>query len=282
MYLTITQDTIDAEAIYLYLSMKVVIMNIFKQLYKSIYSPKDIALFRFQGIGKTILYVFFLTFISILPSVFYLSSALSSGMESAQTIINDELPDFSIKDGHLSADTKVPVTINKDDFSIILDPTGAISGNDVEDEGNAFALLEDKFVFASGGRFETYPYSMLEGLNITKGDMVDFINGISGMKWVIIPVGALFIYLFASAGSFIEVTVLALIGLVLKNLIGRNLNYRQLWRMAAYSETLPTLFFTIMAAIKTTVPSSFMINWFVVIIVLSLAIKEIPKPKKAS
>ncbi|MBV7507497.1 DUF1189 domain-containing protein [Bacillus sp. sid0103] len=257
-------------------------MNIFKQLYKSIYSPKDIAIFRFQGIGKTILYVFFLTFISILPSVIYLSTALTSGIDSAKTIIKNELPDFSINDGRLTADTKVPITINKNDFSIILDPTGTISENDVEDEGNAFALLEDKFVLAAGGRVDTYPYSMLEGLNFTKGDIVNFINGISGMKWIIIPVGALFIYLFASASSFIEVTVLALIGLLLKNLIGRNLNYRQLWRMAAYSETLPTLFFTIMAAIKTTVPSSFMINWFVVIIVLSLAIKEIPKPKKVN
>ncbi|MFL6556036.1 MAG: DUF1189 domain-containing protein [Bacillus sp. (in: firmicutes)] len=257
-------------------------MNIFKQLYKSIYSPKDIALFRFQGIGKTILYVFFLTFISILPSVIYLSTALTSGVESARTIINEKLPDFMIKDGHLTADTKVPLTINKGAFTIILDPTGAISENDVDDEGDAFALLENKFVLAAGGRVDTYPYSMLEGLTLAKGDIVDIINGISGMKWIIIPVGALFIYLFASAGSFIEVTVLALIGLLLKNLLGRNLNYRQLWRMAAYSETLPTIFFTIMAAIKTTVPSSFMINWFVVIIVLSLAINEIPKPKKVS
>ncbi|MEH7074058.1 DUF1189 domain-containing protein [Neobacillus drentensis] len=255
-------------------------MNIFKQLYKSIYSPKDIALFRFQGIGKTILYVFFLSFISILPSVFYLGSALTTGLESAKTIINDQLPDFSIKDGHLSAETKLPVTINNDNFTIILDPTGAISESDVENEGNAFALLKDQFVIAAAGRVDTYPYSMVEGVTIDKGKAVEFINGISGMKWIIIPVAALFIYLLASAGSFIKVTVLALIGLLLKNLLGRKLNYRQLWRMAAYSNTLPVMFFTIMSAINTTVPSSFMINWFVLIIVLSLAINEIPKPKK--
>ncbi len=257
-------------------------MNIFKQLYKSIYSPKDIALFRFQGIGKTILYVFFLTLISILPSVIHFSSALTTGIDTARTIINDELPDFSIQDGHLSAETKVPITLNKDNFSIILDPTGAISADDVKDEGNSFAMLEDEFALSAGGRFDTYPYSMLEGLNISKGDLLDFLNTIGGMKWVIIPVVSVFLYLLASAGSFIEVTVLALIGLLLKNLLGRKLNYRQLWRMAAYSETLPTIFFTIMAAIKTTVPNSFMINWFVVIIVLYLAINEIPKPKKVN
>ena len=257
-------------------------MNIFKQFYKSIYSPKDIALFRFQGIGKTILYVFFLTFISILPFIIFLSTSLSTGIDSAKSIIKDEAPEFSIKNGLLSAKTEVPVTINKDDFTIIIDPTGAISDSDVENEGNAFAMLKDEFVLSSGGRIDTYPYSMLQGLNITKSSMLDFFDTIGGMKGIIIPVMSVFIYLFSSAASFIEVSILAMFGLALTNLLGRNLNYRQLWRMAAYSETLPTLFFTIMAAIKTSVPYSFAINWVVAIIVLFLAINEMPKPKKAN
>ena len=257
-------------------------MNIFKQFYKSIYSPKDIALFRFQGIGKTILYVFFLTFISILPFIIFLSTSLSTGIDSAKSIIKDEAPEFSIKNGLLSAKTEVPVTINKDNFTIIIDPTGAISDSDVENEGNAFAMLKDEFVLSSGGRIDTYPYSMLQGLNITKSSMLDFFDTIGGMKGIIIPVMSVFIYLFSSAASFIEVSILAMFGLALKNLLGKNLNYRQLWRMAAYSETLPTLFFTIMAAIKTSVPYSFAINWVVAIIVLFLAINEMPKPKKAN
>ncbi|WP_312473645.1 DUF1189 domain-containing protein [Neobacillus sp.] len=255
-------------------------MNIFKQLIKSIYSPKDIALFRFQGIGKTILFVFFLTLISILPSIIFFSTALSTGINSARTIISDELPAFSIKNGQLTADTKVPVTSNQDDLTIILDPTGAVSNTDVENEGNAFALLKDEFVLASGGRSNTYPYSMLQGLNFSKEDLLKFIDIMGENQGIIIPIISVLLFLFSSAASFIEVSVLALIGLALKNLLGRKLTYRQLWRMAAYSETLPTLFFTIMAAIKTTVPNSFMINWLVVIIVLYLAINEIPKPKQ--
>ncbi|HEY2422040.1 MAG TPA: DUF1189 domain-containing protein [Neobacillus sp.] len=257
-------------------------MNIFKQFYKSIYSPKNIALFRFQGIGKTILYVFFLTLISLLPAIIYLSTTLSTGIDTARTVINNELPSFSIKNGQLSAATNVPIKINKDNFTIILDPTGAISESDVTDEGNAFALLKNKFVFATGGRTDTSPYSMMQGIDITKKSMLNFIETIDGVKGIIIPVISIFLYLFSSASNFIEISVLALIGLAIKNLAGRKLNYRQLWRMAVYSETLPTIFFTIMAAIKTTVPNSFLINWFVAIIVLYLAINEIPKPKKSS
>ncbi|MCM3725139.1 DUF1189 domain-containing protein [Neobacillus cucumis] len=255
-------------------------MNIFKQFYKSIYSPRDIALFRFQGIGKTILYVFFLTFISILPSIIYFSTALIEGIDAAKTIIKDEAPSFSIKNGKLTAKTDVPVTIDKDNFTIIIDPTGAISGDDVADEGNAFALLKDGFALSSGGNVETYPYSMMNDIHISNSDLLNFVDTIGGMKGIIIPVVSLFIYIFSSAASFIEISVLAFIGLALKG--NRKLNYRQLWRMAAYSETLPTLFFTIMTAIQTVVPNSFLINWFVVIIVLYLAIKEVPKPKSSN
>lgn len=252
-------------------------MNIFKQFYKSIYSPKDIALFRFQGIGKTILYVFFLTFISILPSIFYLTTALNQGLDAAKSVINDEAPAFSIKNGQLTAKTDVPVTIDKGNFTIIIDPTGAMTEDDVADQGNAFALLKDKFVLSSASKVDTYPYSMLEGLQITNTDLLHFVNTIAGMKGIIVPIISLFIYVFSSAASFIEVSVLAFIGLLLKG--NRKLHYRQLWRMAAYSETLPTLFFTIMTAIQTSVPNSFLINWFVVIIVLFLAIREVPQPK---
>lgn len=256
-------------------------MNIFKQFIKSIYSPKDIALFRFQGIGKTILYVFFLTIISILPSVYHLSTTLTTGINTAKSVIHDEIPSFSIKNGQLTSSTKVPININKNNFAIILDPTGTIAEKDVQDEGNAFALLKSEFVLAAGGEIQTYPYSMLESLHVAKKDFLNFIDTLDGVKGIIIPVLSVFIYLFSSASNFIEISILALIGLAIKNLAGRNLNYRQLWRMAAYSETLPTVFFTIMAAIKTNVPNSFLINWFVVIIVLYLAINEIPKPKKA-
>jgi hypothetical protein len=257
-------------------------MNIFMQFYKSIYSPKDIATFRFQGIGKTILFVFLLSLLSILPSVYFISTSISTGISSIRAVIHDELPSFSIKNGQLSANTSVPITINKDHFTIILDPTGAVSPSELDGNDNTFAILKNEFVFVAGGKAENYGYSMLNGTNVTSKDILHFVDMINGVKGIFIPVIALILYLFTSAANFIEVSILALIGLWLKNVAGRKLNYRQLWRMAAYSETLPTLFFTLMSAIKTNVPWSFFINWFVIILILYLAINEIPKPKNAA
>ncbi|MDV2687451.1 DUF1189 family protein, partial [Alkalihalophilus lindianensis] len=83
---------------------------------------------------------------SVLPAIVYLSTALSSGLDSAKSFFQDEVPAFSIKDGQLSAKTKVPITMNVEDFTFFLDPTGTVSAEDVEAEGNAFALLKDQFV----------------------------------------------------------------------------------------------------------------------------------------
>jgi hypothetical protein len=269
-----SKATIDDESLLGWLNM-----NIFKQFYKSIYSPKDIASFRLQGIGKTILYVFFLTLLSILPSIYYLSTMLIAGIEDTKSVMNNELPPFTIDNGSLSAETDVPITIDKGDFTIIIDPTGVITIEDVEDKDNTIALLKNDFAVAAGGRIDTYSYSMLEGLTLSKEDFIDIVDTFDGMKGVIIPVISILMFLFSSAVNFIEVSILAWFGLLLKGLTGKNISYRHLWRMAAYSVTLPTVFFTIMGALNTTVPNSFIINWFVEIIVLYLALKEIPNEK---
>lgn len=254
-------------------------MSIFNQFFKSIFSPKDIAVFRFQGIGKTILYVFFLTLVAVLPTIFYFSIAVNSSIDSAQKVIENKLPDFSIEDFELKTNEPSPITIVENDTTIIFDGTGSVSKEDIEHSNNSLALLKNEFVLVAGNQVNTYPYSMFTLESISKDELLGLLEKIDQMMYIILPVFFIIIYLFTTAVKFIEVSFLALIGLVLKNLSGRNLQYRQTWRMAAYSVTLPTLFFTIMAAIQTHVPNGFILNWFVGIIVLYLAIKEVPKPK---
>lgn len=245
------------------------------------YSPRDIAIYRFQGIGKTILYVFLLTLISVLPTFYHFSIAINNAIQAAEDITREEMPDFTIKNGVLETENNVPVTIQRDGFSITIDPTGSVSGKDLAGTGSAFGLLKDEFALAAGGNVQTYPYSMIDASEVGKQDFVDFFAAMDGVTYIILPIAFVFIYLVSSAMKFIEVSVLAMMGLILKNIGGRRLNYGHLWRMAAYSVTISTIFFTIMEAIKTPVPSGFLINWLVSAIVLYLAINETPAPKKA-
>lgn len=251
-------------------------MNIFKQFIRSIYSPRDIASFRNQGIGKTILYVFLLSLLSIIPTMIYFNSAITNGISSAQDTIEEEFPSFSIKNGELHAEQKEPIFHEQGDFTVVFDSTGALSKANLKNQGNTIGLLKNEFVFIAGGQVESYPYSMLTDLVISKNDFLHFLDKIESSIGLIVAIVSVVSYLFTSATQFIKISILAIFGLILKNTLKKNIQYRHLWRMSAYAVTLPTVFFLIMSAIKTNVPSGYLIDFFVALIMLLLAIREIP------
>ena len=255
-------------------------MNIFTQFAKSIFSPKDIALFRFQGIGKTILYVFLLTLISVFPASFYTAQAINDAVNSVKETMESKLPYFTIENGVLLSELKEPLTINNGSITIIFDSTGAVEQKDMAGMESTFAMLKNEAVLAAGGESNSFPYSLINNGTMSKQDINSILSSASSSLPIFIGLILIAIYVFSSGMKFIEISILALFGLLLKNLAGKSLQYKHLWRMAAYSITLPTLFFTIMSLLKTTVPYSFMINWFVGSMMLLLAIKEVPTSKK--
>jgi hypothetical protein len=250
-------------------------MNIFKQFFVSLFSPKDISTFREQKVGKTILYVFLLSLLSVLPSFYYFSSAITNGFHAFQSTVQQDLPPFTIENGELHSDIKAPLTINKEDVTIIFDSTNTITQENISSSDNTIYFLKNELVYSMAGQSQSMPYNMLGSTAITKEDVLSFIQSANSILPVFIPITCGIIYLFSAAGKFIEVSILALIGLLLKNILGKMLTYGQLWRLSAYSITLPTIFFMVMDALKTVVPSGFFIYWFVSIIILVLSLKEI-------
>jgi len=254
-------------------------LNIFKQLILSLYSPASIATWRRQGIGKTILFVFLLTLISILPTSIQLSKGIMDGVHTTQEVIDKEAPNFSIKNGELHTDMSAPLTIDKGMFTLILDSTGEVGVKDLDKTNTTIALLKDEMAFTAGGTVEQFSYSMLE-LDVQKEDIVHFLDSLDSLLVVILPIFIIVIYLFSSAFKFIGISILALIGTLFNRNGKEALEYRFLWRIAAYSITLPTIFFMIMDIFKTPVPFGFMLYWFVSILLMALALKEIPQAKE--
>ncbi|CAM3808499.1 DUF1189 domain-containing protein [Mesobacillus zeae] len=256
-------------------------MNIFKQYYKSLFSPKDIAMFRFQGIGKSILYVFLLTLIFSLPDMVYYSKEVATSVSAVKESFSEDVPSFVIEDGVLSSENKEPYSERKGDLGIVVDSSGALEPSDIRAMGETLAFLKNELVWTVGGKNETIPYTMFAGAPFSNKDVESFFTFANDSLAIFIPILVLTLYITYLGMKFIEVTFLAFFGLLLKNLAGRKLQYRHLWRMSAYSITMSTTFFTIMALLKTQVPSGFMINWFVSATILLLAIKEVPASKKA-
>jgi len=249
-------------------------MNIFKQLVVSLYSPKDIASFRLQKIGKTILFLSILSFIAIIPVSYYTNAAINHGLEITKSTLQNNVPEFEIKNGVLTSDANEPVTIESNDFTVIIDSTGTVTKEDIFKEENTFALLKNEFALSIEGTKDDIQYSVLEGFHITKTDVEDIVSSFDESKSTIIPIFLIFIYIFTLVSHFIKVTIIAIIGLLFKNVLQKQLTYGQIWRLSAYSITLPTLFFTIMGLLNTQVPYEFLINWAVTLVMLYLSMKE--------
>ncbi|WP_027407812.1 DUF1189 domain-containing protein [Anoxybacteroides tepidamans] len=255
-------------------------MNIFVQMWKSIYSPKDIARFRFQKIGKTILYVFVLALISTLPTAYYFTTSFVDGIRYTTELLKNEIPAFTIENGTLHSSATKPIVITEHGLTIVFDSTGKMTKEEVERAGNAIGLLKHEAVLVANNQTQFYNYSMFaQNAKLTNEDVHSFIETIQSLLPVLVPLAFLFLYIFTSASKFIGVSVLAFIGLILKSTLDKKISYRHTWTMAAYSVTLSTVFFTIMETLRTVVPYAAMIHWFVSVTVLFLAIKEIPSAK---
>ena len=144
---------------------------------------------------------------------------------------------------------------------------------------NTIFFLKNELAYSIAGESQSLSYSMFSDITITKNDLLSFLTKLDSFLPFIIPATSAIIYIISAAMKFIEVTIVALFGISLKNLLGKNITYGHLWKLSAYSITLPTVFFAIMEGLKTVVPGGFFIHWFVTLSVLLLTIKEIPSQK---
>lgn len=257
-------------------------MNIFKQFAKSIYSPKEVALFRFQNIGKTIGYVFLLMFISSLLSGISLGVDFVRWASITNEKIVNELPNFKLENGILKSELETPIIQESQDFTFIFDTTGQVSKDDVFKYHNAIGLLKEEAVFISDTEKQQLPYSTLGDLSINKNTIVGFTNKLDSIVLVLLPVLFIFIYLFQTSLKFIGISILALIGTMLAKQTNRKLRYSNLWILSAYAVTIPTIFFSIINALKIFIPFAFLLYWITATIVLYLIIIEIPKSKTSA
>lgn len=255
-------------------------MNIFKQFYRSLYSPKDIASFRFQGIGKTIIYLLLLTIIAAIPNLYYLSKGINEAIHTFSITMEEEVPSFTISDNTLNAKNQdEPTIIEKPDLTIILDASGTYDHTKISTYGNTVALLKNEFVIVTAGQAQSFEYSSFGNITLTKEELIDFIQTMDSLAYVFIIILVVIYILFMLIYKVLQTIVLAMFGNFFSKIFGRALTYAQCWKITVYSTTIPVIFFTIMDCLQTIVPSGYLLNWFISLFLVCLAIKEV-KPEK--
>ncbi|WP_046173845.1 DUF1189 family protein [Domibacillus indicus] len=173
-------------------------MSLFKQFSKSLYSPKHIAAFRFQSIGKIIAYLFFLAVLMGIPAFWAAAVYLTGETSSAAEAMKESLPFLT-----------------------------AVQNQE-----------ENKGIFLAAGLF--------------------------------------FYYVLLSFTLFLKATVFAGIGVLFVSLLKKRGEYRHLFRMAAYSLTLPLLITTAAELGGLTYSFDYLLDWLLTAIMLLFSIRFLP------
>ncbi|WP_026689247.1 DUF1189 domain-containing protein [Alteribacter aurantiacus] len=257
-------------------------MNIFKQFAASLYSPSTVATFRQNKIGRAIGYVFLLMFITLLPLAISLGTTIYSFVNQLESQLEESVPDFHIQNGVLTSnETNEPVINEEDGQTIIFDPTGEITPDDVSGNYNeAIALLEREAILITNGvTQQPVSYQDLD-LNLTKSQTVEMVETFSGMLPLIIGLIIVLMYIFYTASKFIGVTFLALIGYLFRKTVGLpNMQYKHSWVLSAFAVTLPTTLFALLNFVGLNIPFQFALYWTIAIVFLFQVLRYIPKPR---
>lgn len=250
-------------------------MSIFQQLYKSLYSPKDMARYRFQKIGKSILYIFLLSLLALIPEMVQLTSLVRTELSLAERTVQSEIPEFTIEQGELKADIQESILKEENDFVFLFDPNSEELPSSLTHRDGLF-FLKHKAILVSDTTNETYAYSLLNDTIISKADIEDFLSTIKSIYPIALVILGVLLYLFDSFIVLFGVTAIAFVGRLFAAQMRRKVHYKQAWTLTAYSFTIPVIFFMVMKFLSITVLHSFLIFIAVSCFVLFLTLKEIP------
>ncbi|MGM7635576.1 DUF1189 domain-containing protein [Bacillus sp. Hm123] len=253
-------------------------MNIFQQFIKSLYSPKHIGFFRFQGIGQTISYVFFVMLISCLPFIVYFTHIATSGLGDLQTAIKKELPPFVVEDGILTS-SATPKVVQSGKTDIIFYPLNTSSAIDLQNNDRTIALLKNEIILSVNGQTQSFPYLFPTSKRVTNEQIVSYMDTLQSYLVIFLPILFIIYYLFVSAVGFMKVSIFAALGSWMNKGLKRKIEYRHSFRIASYAITPSIVIMMMMDFAHIQFPYSFLLDWLLTIVVIYLAIRTIPRPK---
>ncbi|PSL42308.1 uncharacterized protein DUF1189 [Salsuginibacillus halophilus] len=254
-------------------------MNVFQKFFYSLYRPDIIGRLRFQGIGKTIGFVFFLMLLTQIPAAVTFAVSTATTVTQAEEALNEELPSFAISGGTLETEQEEAYIQELDEGRMIIDPERELSEAEWIAEDNSIVLLDTKGFVVTDGERQTITYEQLGDVNLSDEDIAGFADTFSSLLWLFIPIVLVGIYVFTSGMKFVGITVLSLFGLIFRRFVSTRLNYKNIWVMAAYTVTLPTITLAFIDVLAPGVPFTFWLYWVLAITMFALVFRKLPVPK---
>ncbi|WP_332691023.1 DUF1189 domain-containing protein [Halalkalibacter lacteus] len=254
-----------------------IILSYWAWFRKSFYSKKVIAYSRFRPITSTIGYVLFIIFISSTPYFVTLYSTAISGVEQFDNILQNDIPNFQIREGALYWESEEPFyTEVAGEGFFLIDSSNTYTEQKLQQLHDGIALQQHEFLFIADGNSQSIPYTLLGLQEFSKDDLSKRISDLQGFLPILLLIIISLLFVALAGLAFLGVSLLALVALLFKGT--RNLEYRHLWLITAHAITLPVILLFWVDVLIYPIPfSAFIASTFLFVVI---SIKSIPVPRK--
>lgn len=251
-------------------------VGFFKKFISSITNMRVYSDFNKDTLGKAFLYLVLISLIfgplkSIRPIYDF-----STGINTIKKQLNDDDIDFYMKDGEFSY-SKSPYILEKDDYYFYIDTTVTADKFDqsklnVNNKSNSIYIFKDKAIIDQElNNKEEIQFKDLQGAEFTKDNVIKLINS---LKYI-----GIFIVLFLIIGVFVghmfTALIVAVLSLIINAIMKGRLEFGNLYKLAIYASTLPTIVDTIIGFTGVTIPNFYKIYLLGNLIIMAVAIKYI-------
>lgn len=155
------------------------------------------------------------------------------------TNLSVNIPEFRLENGEFSFEGKMPYYISSSTSeAFVIDTTGAVNEGVLKDVASGMLITKDK-VYVKRSEVETREFSLaeLEGITLSKSDVLEFLPKLSWIAFIFIAFG----FIFVLGWKLLNAVILALLGLIANAVFNGRLKFNNLMNISIYALTLPML-----------------------------------------
>lgn len=241
----------------------------FKKMFYSItkfeYYPSIVK----EGLGRAFLYLVIISLIFGLIEGISIGYTINKGVASFTEEVEKGLPDFTLENGQLEVQGKMPMVLDENDESIfIIDVSGQTTPDILDNYNEGILILKDK-VIQKRNFVETrvYRFGDYKDFTITKDKIMGWLPILKGIGIII----GILTFLFFIIRKMFSALILAVIGLIISSIQKVKLSFGQLYSIGIYVLTLPIILDTFISL--STINFPWYLYYGLAIIYMWLSIK---------
>ena len=227
-------------------------MNFFTSIYKSVSDFHSYKQFVRNSVGKAITYLLLFSLLLGLISLIRPVYDFNQGISLLVDNFEENIPEFSFENGLLEVSGEMPIIMGDYNSVVIIDTTGNTGDAILDDYRHGILLLNDRMVQKEASGKTVTDYSPFQGLSVTKEDVRGWIPL---LKWVSVLI-IIFGLIGFIIGKFVSALIMSLIGLIINAITKAGLTYGNIFKLSAYSLTLPIFLKVLLGFIPVT------LGWF--------------------